>query len=41
MCPPAPDGPAGAWSDLDRDETLEELDRIRHNSIPTTPIVEI
>ncbi|MGH2561446.1 MAG: hypothetical protein ACRDJH_20470 [Thermomicrobiales bacterium] len=29
---------AGAWSDLDWDEAVEELDRIRHDSVPTTPI---
>jgi hypothetical protein len=28
----------GAWSDLDWDETVEELDRIRHESKPTPPI---
>lgn len=32
---------AGVWSDLDWDELVEELDRIRHNSIPTSPIDEI
>lgn len=29
---------AGAWSDLDWDETVEALDRIRHESRPTPPI---
>ena len=29
---------AGAWSDLNGDEMLEELDRIRHQSTPTPPI---
>lgn len=29
---------AGAWSDLNLDEMLEELDRIRHQSTPTQPI---
>jgi hypothetical protein len=29
---------AGAWSDLDFDETLNALDRIRHESKPTPPI---
>jgi hypothetical protein len=29
---------AGAWSDLDWDETVEVLDRIRHESVPTPPI---
>ena len=28
----------GAWSDLDWDEALDELDRIRHESRPTPPI---
>ena len=28
----------GAWSDLDFDEMLDELDRIRHRSKPTPPI---
>ncbi len=31
-------GVIGAWSDLDWDETVEELDRIRHESRPTPPI---
>ena len=31
-------GLAGAWSDLDFDETLNALDRIRHESTPTPPI---
>jgi hypothetical protein len=26
---------AGAWSDLDYDQAMEELDRIRHESRPT------
>ena len=29
---------AGAWSDLDWDETVDALDRIRHESQPTPPI---
>ena len=29
---------AGAWNDLDWDETVEALDRIRHESLPTPPI---
>jgi hypothetical protein len=29
---------AGAWRDLDLDETLDALDRIRHESTPTPPI---
>ena len=28
---------AGAWSDLDFDEMLNELDKIRHRSNPTPP----
>jgi hypothetical protein len=28
----------GAWSDLDWDETVAALDRIRHESQPTPPI---
>lgn len=28
----------GAWSDLDWEEALDELDRIRHESKPTPPI---
>jgi len=28
----------GAWSDLDFDEMLDALDRIRHRSKPTPPI---
>ena len=28
----------GAWSDLDWDEAIAELDRIRHASTPTPPI---
>jgi hypothetical protein len=28
----------GAWSELDIDETLDALDRIRHESTPTPPI---
>ena len=31
-------GLAGAWSDLDWDETVEALDRIRHQSRPTPPV---
>ena len=29
---------AGAWSDLDYDEMLDAVDRIRHASVPTPPI---
>jgi hypothetical protein len=29
---------AGVWHDLDWDETLQALDRIRHESKPTPPI---
>ena len=28
----------GSWDDLDWDETVEALDRIRHESPPTPPI---
>lgn len=28
----------GSWSDLDFDEMLDALDRIRHESTPTPPI---
>ena len=28
----------GAWSDLDWDEAVAELDRIRHSNPPTPPI---
>lgn len=28
----------GAWSDIDADNALDELDRIRHGSKPTPPI---
>ena len=31
-------GVIGAWSDLDWDEMVEALDRIRHDSKPTPPI---
>lgn len=31
----------GAWSDLDLNEMLDELDRIRHGSTPTPPIDEL
>lgn len=31
---------AGAWSDLDWDEMERDLDRIRHQSVPTPPIEE-
>jgi hypothetical protein len=31
----------GAWSDLNWEETVEALDRIRHESKPTPPIDEI
>ncbi len=29
---------AGSWSDLDWDEMIRELDRIRHQSKPTPPL---
>jgi hypothetical protein len=29
---------AGAWSDLDWEEMVDELDRIRHANPPTSPI---
>ena len=32
---------AGAWSDLDWDEAVTELDRIRHESKPTPPITDL
>ncbi|MBM2812301.1 MAG: hypothetical protein HW416_3060 [Chloroflexi bacterium] len=32
---------AGAWSDLDADEMLDALDRIRHESKPTPPIDDL
>src|SRR5689334_15738744 len=32
---------AGAWSDLDWDEAIEALDRIRHESKPTPPIDDL
>lgn len=32
---------AGVWSDLDWDEMIDELDRIRHESKPTPPIDEL
>jgi hypothetical protein len=32
---------AGAWSHLDWDETVEALDRIRHESEPTPPIEDL
>lgn len=28
----------GAWKDIDSDDALEQLDRIRHESKPTPPI---
>ena len=28
----------GAWADLDWDEAVEELDRIRHESTPSPPL---
>jgi hypothetical protein len=31
----------GAWSDLDWDEMVEALDRIRHESVPTPPIDDL
>ena len=34
-------GLAGAWSDLDWDEAIAELDQIRHQSQPTPPITEL
>lgn len=32
---------AGAWSDLDWDETLTALDLIRHENKPTPPIISL
>ena len=32
---------AGVWSDLDADEMLTSLDRLRHESRPTPPITSI
>jgi hypothetical protein len=32
---------AGAWSDLDADEMLAALERIRHESTPTPPIDDL
>lgn len=32
---------AGAWTDLDWDETVATLDRIRHENRPTPPIDSI
>jgi hypothetical protein len=32
---------AGAWSDLDADEMLDGLNRIRHKSRPTLPIDDL
>jgi hypothetical protein len=32
---------AGVWSDLDADEMLASLDRIRHDSKPTPPLTSI
>ncbi len=29
---------AGAWSDIDWDEAVDALHRIRHESVPTPPI---
>ena len=29
---------AGSWADLDWDDAVETLDRIRHDSVPTPPI---
>lgn len=31
-------GAIGAWADLDWDEAVEELDRIRHESTPSPPL---
>jgi hypothetical protein len=32
---------AGAWADLDWEEAIDALDRIRHDSEPTPPITAI
>ncbi len=32
---------AGAWADLDWEEALDELDRIRHDNPPTPPIDDL
>jgi hypothetical protein len=34
-------GVIGAWSDLDWDEMVDALDRIRHESDPTPPIDDL
>jgi hypothetical protein len=34
-------GAIGAWSDLDWEEIEAELDRIRHASRPTPPIIDL
>ncbi len=31
----------GTWSDMNWDETLEALERIRHENIPTPPITDL
>lgn len=31
----------GSWSDLDWQETIETLDRIRHDSVPTPPLEQL
>ena len=31
----------GSWKDLDWEETLDELDRIRHESEPTPPVDDL
>jgi hypothetical protein len=39
-----PEGPvsfAGIWSELDADDMLQSLDRIRHESAPTPPLERI
>jgi hypothetical protein len=32
---------AGAWADMDWEETLDALDKIRHESQPTPPIEDL
>ncbi len=32
---------AGAWSDLDWEDTVTKLERIRHESVPTPPITDL
>lgn len=36
--PPVSRAVAGVWADLDADEVLDALDRLRHSSVPTPPM---